>query len=253
MNISPVSFKKAVYVNGSVENAQDVVYLVNSKKVKLSEKELQAQAKLIFDDANEKAPAQVYSFDNGDVYILSGEENKKAKQLQVAHRIRMVSLRKKYKNTDFDTESYHKQFNKYLHSFILKNESPFDLSFEMNKTKTRIKSLIQDWVKVFAIVGTSTQLEDIAKIINSEKGNASIHNATGLYIDDNLMSQCANAVKDGKKVAYVVTGKEATEGVRALEYGWSSLSRIKGKVERFIFVDDNNKKNLVPVLEAMKH
>lgn len=251
MNISPVSFKKAVYVNGSVENAKEVAYLVNSKKVKLSERELQAQAKLIFDDANEKEPALVCSFDNGDVYILSGEETKKAKSLHTAHRRRMVALRKK--NMELDIESYQKQFNKYLQSFIVANESPFDLSFEKNKTKTRIKSLIQDWVKVFAIVGTSTQLEDISKTINSSEGNASIYNATGLYLGDKSKSQCTKAVNDGKKIAYIVTGKEATKKVRSLDYGWSSLSRIRGKVERFIFLGDNDKKNIVPVLEAMKH
>ena len=252
MHISP-TFGKAVYVNGSADSAQKIVDLVNSKKVKSSERELQAQAKSIFDDTTEKGQAIVCSFDNGDVYILSGEETKQVKRLNAAHRRRVVALNKNSKNMELDIEAYNKNFNKFLHKFILENESPFDLSFEMNKSKTKIKTLIQDWVKVFAVVGTPIQLENMTNTLNSSEGKVSIHNATSLYIGNNSKSQYTNAVQQGKKVAFLVTGKEATDNIEYMKYGWTSLLFISKKIERFISLSDDNKKNIVPVLEAMKH
>lgn len=79
MNISPVSFGKAVRINGSMREAYDVARLVNEKKVSKSERNAQKQAKEIFDDTS-LAPAKVVAYQSHlgnnvkDIYVVSGKE-----------------------------------------------------------------------------------------------------------------------------------------------------------------------------------
>ncbi|MBQ8634691.1 hypothetical protein IJ425_00875 [bacterium] len=184
---------------------------------------------------------------------MTGDETKIVKRMRSAQRRRIVALKRNSKNMELDIDAYNKRFDKAIEKFVVANEAPFDLSFEMNKTKTKIKSLVQDWVKVFAISGTSQQLEDMAKVVKSSEGNASIHNATSVYLGNNFNSRFAKAIENGKKIAFVVTGKEATDKIKFLEYGWSSLASLSRKVERFISLGEDSKKDIVHVLEAMKH
>ncbi len=55
-----------------------------------------------------------------------------------------------------------------------------------------------------------------------------------------------------KKINFVVTGKEATDKVSFMDFGWSSINGISRKIQRFISLD-NVKKQTKPIQEAMEY
>lgn len=79
MNISPVTFGKAVRVNGSMSEAFDIARLANEKKVPRAERTAQKQAQAIFNDTA-IAPAKVVTYQTHlgnnveDIYVVSGKE-----------------------------------------------------------------------------------------------------------------------------------------------------------------------------------
>lgn len=77
MNINPISFGKAIRVNASKEQAQQAVDLINSKwqNLPIGEfREVQHTLARFFSDTP-AGKAQVAQLQNGDVYILSGQES----------------------------------------------------------------------------------------------------------------------------------------------------------------------------------
>lgn len=77
MNINPISFGKAIKTNSSLEQAQQAANLINSngKNLPIGEfKEVQHALARFFSDTP-AGKAQTVQLENGDVYILSGQES----------------------------------------------------------------------------------------------------------------------------------------------------------------------------------
>ncbi len=82
MNISPISFGKTIKVNSSASNAEKIAYYANGCRLKGTDLNVSRQAKEIFNDAQEGEATVVGLKDSGDIYIVSGKESTKIKELQ---------------------------------------------------------------------------------------------------------------------------------------------------------------------------
>ena len=90
------------------------------------------------------------------------------------------------------------------------------------------------------------------KIIEKTNGKATILDATELYTQGLTNGLCNEAASQGKKINFVVTGKEATDKVSFMDYGWSSLNGISKRIQKFISLD-NVKEKVKPIQEAMEY
>ena len=261
MNVSPVSFGKTVRVNATSDVAFDIARLANEKKVSKSEKSAQKEVKAIFDDVS-FAPAQVTTYTNRwgeeEVYIVSGKESKKIDLLneQIATGIIQAgdSLLPLGKSEKFK-KSLDRQYNRYLNQkrdFLLDSATNFSISAIYNPQKTRVKSVSREYDSVYAVSGTEQQIEEMKKIIKKTNGKATILDATELYTQGLTNGLCNAAASQGKKINFVITGKEATDKVSFMDYGWSSLNGISKRIQKFISLD-NVKDKVRPIQEAMEY
>lgn len=264
MRVSPISFGKAIRVNGSISDAYDIARLANEKKVSKSERSAQKEAKAIFDDVS-IAPAQVMTYitpyNDELVYVVSGKESKKLDRIneQVATGIIQAGdalLR------DSETHKYHKfdlskrrqmnQYNQRKRDLALNSTTNYILRALYNDDNTSVREIERQYSSVYAVAGTSEQIEELNKIIAKTRGYATSMDATHLYKGSFSDGQCAKAANEGKEIAFIVTGKAANRALSFMDYGWSSVNGVSKRLQKFISLDDV-KTQAKQIQEAMEY
>lgn len=147
MKISPVSFGRAVKVNGSKDSAYDIARLANEKKVSKSERAAQKEAKAIFDDTD-IAKAQVVcetgSRGKECVFIVSGKESLELDRLNDKLTNGIILAGDVFGNGEKFTKSCDKQIRKHnfdVHGLLLNSVEKFDINAIYNPKKTSVKSV----------------------------------------------------------------------------------------------------------------
>lgn len=96
--------------------------------------------------------------------------------------------------------------------------------------------------KVFALAGTFKQIERVGKKIKEYPGDVvMLKDATELYKGSNTDGFCSKAVRQGKELAFVITGKKDTDKVRFMEQGWGSMNGISHRLEAFLNITNVDK------------
>ena len=264
MRVLPISFGKAVRINGSISDAYDIARLANEKKVSKSERSAQKEAKAIFDDLS-IAPAQVMTYvtpyNDELVYVVSGNESKKLDRYneQVATGIIQAGdtlLR------DSETHKYHKfelskkrqlnNYNQRKRDLALNSTTNYILRALYNDKNTSVRELERQYSSVYAVAGTSEQIHELRGIIARTQGYATCLDATDLYKGGYSSGQCGKAANEGKEIAFVVTGKQANKALSFMDYGWSSVNGVSKRLQRFISLD-NVKEQAKQIQEAMEY
>lgn len=103
--------------------------------------------------------------------------------------------------------------------------------------------------KVFAVAGTYKQIERVGEMVKKYPGDVIVmKDATDLYIGSNTMGLCSNAVRQGKELAFFVTGKKDTDKVKYMaERGWSSMRAVSNQLDEFL-----NIKNVARAARTIK-
>lgn len=105
--------------------------------------------------------------------------------------------------------------------------------------------------KVFAIAGSSTQFEELHKIVSSSKGTYGLYSLEGSKLVGEQGDHFIKKAKTMKKNVYVlVAGQEDMDKIILSKRGWSSLQGICNKVTSFINLK-NVESDAKPILEAM--
>lgn len=97
--------------------------------------------------------------------------------------------------------------------------------------------------KVYAVIGTKKQLENLEKSTSSfqEKEKLSVMRATELYENSPVAGGlCSKAVKEGKEVDFYVTGKNVHD-VRFMEFGWGSINGVSRHIDSAYTIQDDKK------------
>ena len=258
MKITPISFGKSVRVNGSKEQAYDIARLANEKKASKAERSAQKEAKIIFTDA-EKGKVQVATYitpyNEEEVYLVSGDESNKLDRLNEQIVTGIIQAGDSLGNSDRFQKSATRQMNHHnqkVRDLLLKSATNYDISATYDKSKTRVKSVDRKYDSVYAVAGTSEQLEQLQKIISKTKGKAIILDATDIYDQGKTNGLCSKAVSEGKKISFVVTGKEACNNVSFMKFGWTSIQGISRRIQRFIDIRDT-KEQAKTIQEAMEY
>lgn len=97
--------------------------------------------------------------------------------------------------------------------------------------------------RVYACAGTKEQMNELQNIVNKSKGNGMFISATDLYVNRAGNGLCTQAAHQGKEIAFVVAGKEDTNKVSFMEFGWSSVNGISRHIDRFIELTDVKKQS----------
>ena len=149
MNISPISFGKAVRVNGSINEAFDVARLANEKKVSKSERNAQKQAKAIFDDTS-IAPAKVVIHQTHlgnnveDIYVVSGKDALTSDGLYESMVAGILDAGDKCKTKEEFEKSCKKLQNKHndISGKLIRNSVPnFEINVTYDKRGEAVKSI----------------------------------------------------------------------------------------------------------------
>lgn len=252
MNISPVSFGKTVRVNSSIEDARRIAELANSSKPYSKEKKAQKQAKEIFNDVTAEGQAIAIELNNGkDVYVLSGDESQKAQQFYEDLVIEILSIQEPKQSRQSAFDKIMKKTQDTFNKFVDTTESVFELNVSKNKRNTQIENISKQYPGVFAVAGTKEQINQLRNIVSKSKGNGYFMEATSLYTNRKGSGLCTDAAKSGKEVAFVVTGKEATDNVSFMNYGWSSINGVSRHIDRFVELTDV-KEQAKAIQEAMQ-
>lgn len=258
MNINPVSFGKAVRVNGSTNTAYDIARLANEKKASKAERSAQKEAKAIFDDVK-TAPAQVVTYKNiynkDEVYIVSGNESKKLDKLndQIATGIIQAgdALDDEHKfKTSMNRQMNH--HNQKVKNLLLDSATNYDIDATYDASRTRIKSVDRIYDSVYAVAGTKDQISELQNIFSKTTGQVMVMSATDLYTQGRTTGLCTDAASKGKEIAFVVTGKKSCDNVSFMNFGWSSLQGISKRIQSFINLE-NVKEQTKQIQEAMEY
>ncbi|MBQ8886350.1 MAG: hypothetical protein IJY61_01435 [Candidatus Gastranaerophilales bacterium] len=258
MRITPISFGKSVRVNGSKEQAYDIARLVNEKKVSKAERTAQKEAKRIFTDA-EKGKVQVATYitpyNEEEVYLVSGDESNKLNRLNEQVATGIIQAGDSLGDSNRFNISVRRQMNHHnqkVRDLLLKSATNYDISATYDKSKTRVKSVDRKYDSVYAVAGTSEQLDKLEAIISKTKGKAIILDATDLYTQGKTTGLCANAAAEGKEISFVVTGKEACNNVSFMQFGWTSIQGISRRIQRFIDLR-NTEEQVKTIQEAIEY
>ena len=263
MKVAPISFGKAVKVNGSSDVAFDIARLANEKKVSKSERSAQKEVKAIFDDVK-TAPARVLTYttpnNNEEVYV-SGKESLIASKLdeQVATGIIQAG---DALLTDNETHKYHKfelskirQMNRYNENKknLALNSSPnFCIEAEYSKDGASVKEVNRKYAQVYALAGTPEQIRELRGIIAKTNGYATCLDATDLYKGGRSSGLCSAAVTEGKEIAFVVTGKASNRALSFMDYGWSTVNAVSRRLQQFISLE-NVQEQAKQIQDAMEY
>lgn len=150
MKISPVSFGKAVKINGSKEQAFDIARLANDRKAQKSERKAQKEVKAIFDDAY-TAPAQVAVFKTRgkeNVYIVSGKEAAKFEELNdklVNNIILAGTVLGKGDKFNHICKQQMQKNNKEVRNIVLNSAENYSITPVYNHKNSSIKSINKEF------------------------------------------------------------------------------------------------------------
>ena len=153
MNISPISFGKAVRINSYSADAPDrVVELINGGKPQRGEKSAAKQLKKYFDDIN-IAPARVVEiyrngYEGGDyyTYIVTGKTAQKLNAIFAPHeqKIKEIREREGYESSKAERnekDRFEAQNTEKIDDIIRDSEDDRTLSVDYNMEQKRIKSI----------------------------------------------------------------------------------------------------------------
>ena len=88
--------------------------------------------------------------------------------------------------------------------------------------------------KVYAVAGKPEQIKELKENIKYTDGNVLALDATDIYKIMPSKGKCSKAVKDGKDVAFFITGKDDTQKVDYMFDGWGSIFGISKHIDKFI-------------------
>lgn len=258
MKIAPISFGKAVRVNGTEQQAFDIARLANEKKATNSERNAQKEAKAIFNDVD-VAPAQVATYktpyNQTEVYIVSGVESKKLDRLNDELALGIIQAGNALNDSHRFQTSTNRQMNHHnqkVRDLLLNSATNFDISARYDKSNTRVKSVDREYDSVYAVAGSSEQIEELKGILVKTKGYVDISDATDLYKGAPTRGLCSQAVKEGKEIAFVVTGKENNKNLSFMQFGWTSINAISRRLQRFVELK-NIPEQAKTIQEAMEY
>lgn len=145
MNISPVSFGKIVQVAGTKSNAQNILSLANSPVVNKEHKQVQKDAKRIFNDRTPNGPVRVLTQNKGkDVYLLSGKESEIASKTIAQGRedigIARIFMTDQKEFSKF-LQSVKRQTNDSIEQLISDKKAPYAITVAEHKGEHRIQRL----------------------------------------------------------------------------------------------------------------
>ena len=106
--------------------------------------------------------------------------------------------------------------------------------------------------KIVWIDGSQEQIEELRKIIAKTQGHAYFSYATDLYKGSSTRGLCNQAVRDGKEVAFFVTGKENNDKLSFMQQGWTSINAISRRLQRFMDLK-NIPEQAKTIQEAMEY
>ena len=264
MRVSPISFGKAVRVNGSISDAYDIARLANEKKVSKSERSAQKEAKAIFDDVS-IAPAQVMTYitpyNDELVYVVSGKESKKLDRfneqvatgiIQAGDALLRDSETHKYHKFDLSKRRQMNQYNQKKRDIALNSTTNYLIEPIYDDKGIAVKAIERKYAQVYAVAGTPEQIHELRGIIARTQGYATCLDATDLYKGGYSSGECGKAANEGKEIAFVVTGKQANKALSFMDYGWSSINGVSKRLQRFISLD-NVKEQAKQIQEAMEY
>ena len=258
MKIAPISFGKAVRVNGTEQQAFDIARLANEKKASNAERSAHKEAKAIFDDVD-VAQAQVVTYktpyNQTEVYIVSGTESKKLDRLNDELTLGIIQAGNALEDSRRFQTSTNRQMNNYnqkVRNLLLNTATNYNISAKYDKSGTRVKVIDREYDSVYAVAGTKEQLSKLNDIISNSKGKAIVLDATDLYKQGKTDGLCAKAVSEGKKVSFIVTGMDSCKNISHMQFGWSSINGISRRLQRFIDLR-NTEEQAKTIQEAMEY
>ena len=258
MNVRPISFGKSVRVNGTQSQAYDIARLVNENKVSKAERKAQKEAKEIFTD-EKKGEVQVATYitpyNEEEVYLVSGIESQKLDRLNEQIATGIIQAGNSLHDSHRFQTSTNRQMNHYnqmVRDLLLKSATNYDISATYDKSGTRVKSVDRKYDSVYAVAGTSEQLDKLEEVISKTRGKAIILDATDLYTEGKTNGLCAKAAAEGKEISFVITGKEACNNISFMQFGWSSIHGISRRIQRFIDLR-NTEEQAKNIQEAMEY
>ena len=142
MNISPVSFGKIVKVNGTKSNAQNILSLANSRVLNKEHKQVQVDAKRIFNDRTKNGPVRIYTQNNGqDIYLFSGKESEIAAST-IANAREDIGLAKIFMTDKKELFKFFKkvskQTNDIMNQLVRDKQEPYTIQVAEHKGQQRI-------------------------------------------------------------------------------------------------------------------
>lgn len=259
MNVTPISFGKSVRIIGNKEQAYDIARLANEKKVSKAERNAQKEAQAIFDDiaiGDVQIATYTTPYNEEEVYLVSGIESQKLKRLeeQIATGIIQAG-----DSLGADSDKFKKSVNRQMsrhnqrvRDLVLNSATNYDISATYNKKNTAVKSVDRKYDSVYAVAGSIEQIEELRNIIAKTKGYANFSYATDLYKGNPTRGLCNQAVRDGKEVAFIVTGKENNRNLSFMQQGWTSIHSISRRLQRFMDLK-NIPEQAKAIQEAMEY
>ena len=258
MKITPISFGKSVRVNGSKEQAYDIARLANEKKVSKAERNAQKEAREIFSDSNKgmvQVATYITPYNEEEIYLVSGDESNRLSRLNEQIATGIIQAGDALGDGDKFKISVKRQMNHHnqkVRDLLLKSATNYDISAIYDTSKTRVKSVDRKYDSVYAVAGSTQQIEELKKILAKTKGYVDVSDATELYKDFPTRGLCSQAVQDGKEIAFVVTGKENNKNLSFMQHGWTSINAISRRLQRFVELQ-NVPEQAKTIQEAMEY
>ena len=104
--------------------------------------------------------------------------------------------------------------------------------------------------RVYAVAGQKQKITKLKEILEKSDGNSLVLDATDIYVRNQGNGLCTKSAKRGKKIAFVITGKDIDRAC-FMESGWGSVNGISRHIYKFIDLN-NVHNNAAEIITAMK-